>query len=177
MVHIYKLFCKDENIKDCYIGSTKNIKIRINNHKQSCNNENINSHNQYKYIFIRENGGWENWCYDIICECTSEDRYKIERWYVENTANTNLNKCIPNRGGKEYRELNKEHYKEYYESNKKMITKKNKEYRELHKEMIKEQKNEKHNCECGGKYTNANKNQHLKTKIHQTFISSKAICD
>ena len=149
MVYIYKIYCKDKDIEDVYIGSTKNIKLRINNHKQSCNNENINSHNQYKYIFIRENGGWSNWTYEIICQCTSEDRYKMERWYVENTANTNLNKCIPNRSKKE----------------------KNKEYREKNKEKI----NEKYDCECGSKLRKVAKARHLKTKKHELFISSTEV--
>ena len=153
MVYIYKLFCKDKDIEDVYIGSTKNIKKRISEHKNSCNNENNEKYNQYKYIFIRENGGWSNWIYDIICECTSEDRYKIERWYVENTAKTNLNKYIPNKNKKEYE-------KKYYE---------------LNKDTIKDKKNKKYECECGGKYTYANKAQHLKSKIHQKFISSTEV--
>ena len=32
---IYKIYCKDENINDCYIGSTKNLKNRIRNHAKS----------------------------------------------------------------------------------------------------------------------------------------------
>ena len=64
-------------------------------HKYACNNENRKDYNQYKYIFIRENSGWSNWSYEIICECTSEERYNLERWYVENTKDTNLNKQIP----------------------------------------------------------------------------------
>ncbi len=31
--YYYKIICKDINIKDCYIGSTLNLKNRISYHK------------------------------------------------------------------------------------------------------------------------------------------------
>jgi len=183
MIYIYKIYCKDENIKDCYIGSTNDIKIRIKNHEYSCYNENDEKYNQYKYIFIRENGGWCNWSYSIICECPSEDRYTIERWHIENTKDTNLNKSIPLRSVqewseankkklKEYRELNKNKMKEYRELNKNKIKEQCKQYRELNKNKIKEIKNKKYECECGGKHTHANRIQHLKTQKHLKYIES-----
>ena len=159
MIYIYKIFCKDENIEDVYIGSTTDIKKRITDHKYNCNNENSKDYNQYKYTFIRENGGFKNWTHDIICECTSEDRYKMERWYVENTKDTNLNKHIPNRSKKESQ-------KKWYELNKDKIKDQSKKYRE---------NNKKHNCECGGKYENSHKVRHFKTKKHQRFISSTEV--
>ena len=188
MVYIYKIYCKDKDIEDVYIGSTNNIKKRMYNHKQVCNDENSKEYNRYKYIFIRENGNWSNWTYEIMCECPSEDRYKMERWYIENTANTNLNKHIPNRSGKEYRELNKKKIKEYRELNKdKMkeyrelnkdkIKENVKQYRELHKDKIKEYREKTYDCECGGKYTYIHKQRHFKTIKHQKFISSTVICD
>ena len=168
MVYIYKIYCKDKDIKDCYIGSTNNIKNRILNHKSICNNENSKNYNNYKYIYIRENGGFANWTYEIMCECPKEDRYKTERYYVENTKNTNLNKQIPNRGSKEYD-------KEYRELNRDKIKEQKKEYYESNKDKIKDIKNKKYNCECGGLYTYGDKARHLKTKKHELFISSKEV--
>jgi len=135
---IYKIFCKNEEIKDCYIGSTSNFERRKDTHKSCCNNENSRAHNNYKYIFIRENGGWENWDYSIICKCTKEDRYKMERWYIENEKFSNLNKQIPSRTNKEYYQKNKDKQKEYREQNKEKIAKREKEYREQNKEKYKE---------------------------------------
>tara|TARA_B110001469_G_scaffold75143_1_gene71292 strand:+ start:212 stop:772 length:561 start_codon:yes stop_codon:yes gene_type:complete len=182
MVYIYKIYCKDKDIKDCYIGSTTRIKRRIAAHKHSCNKENSKAYNNYKYTFIRENGGFENWNFDIICKCPKQDRYIMERWYIENTAYTNLNKYIPNRSRKERNETNKknkekiqEYYKEYIKKNKNKYKNYDKNYQELNKDTIKDRKNKKYECECGGKYTNANKNQHLKTIKHKTFISSKEV--
>ena len=183
MVYIYKIYCKDKDIEDVYIGSTNNITRRMYQHKQCCYNENQKEYNKYKYTFIRENGNWSNWTYEIICQCTSEDRYKMERWYMENTANTNLNKQIPSRTVKEYykeyNQLNKKKIKEYQKDwcdvNKDKIKEQKKQYRELHKAKISEQKNKKYDCECGGKYTHVHKNQHLKSKKHELFISSMEV--
>ena len=160
MIYIYKIFCKDKNITNCYIGSTSDIKNRIRQHKHSCNNENSKDYNNYKYVYMRENGSWCNWSYDIICECTSEDRDHLERWYIENTATTNLNKQIPTR-------TKHEHYQE----NKEKIKNRSKEYRELNKNKI----NEKHNCECGSKYTLLHKARHFRSKKHLKYIESLKI--
>jgi len=35
---IYKIVCKDVNIKDCYVGSTTNFNRRKQEHKYNCNN-------------------------------------------------------------------------------------------------------------------------------------------
>ena len=195
MVYIYKIYCKDKDIEDVYIGSTKNITLRITDHKHCCNNENNEKYNQYKYIFIRENGGFNNWTYDIICECTSEDRFELERWYIENTKSTNLNKNIPTRTDTDLREYNKEYAKQYTqlnknkmkenqkkyrELNKDTIKEKNKKWRDLNKEKIKENREynkEKYECECGSKLRKADKARHNKSKKHVLFISSKAVCD
>ena len=100
-----------------------------------------------------------------------------ERYYIEN--NECVNKVVPGRTNKEYREANKEKIKEYRDSHKEKI----KEYREANKEQIaikdkkryeanKEKLNKKNECECGGKYTYKNKSTHFKSKKHQAFISS-----
>jgi len=65
---IYKIICNDENIKDCYVGSTSNFKVRKWDHKTTCNS-NTNKMSNYKiYQTIRENGGWENWTMIPIAE-------------------------------------------------------------------------------------------------------------
>ena len=55
---IYKIFCKNENLKDLYVGHTTNFIQRKYQHKTSCNNNNV----KFKiYETIRANGGWNNW--------------------------------------------------------------------------------------------------------------------
>jgi hypothetical protein len=54
-----------------------------------------------------------------------------------------------------------EKHKEYYEENKDKI----KEYQEKNKDKL----NQKIDCDCGGKYTFQNKQQHYKTKKHLSY--------
>ena len=58
---IYKLCCKDVNIKEIYVGSSTNYKQRKQSHKSDCTNENSKRYNSCAYQFIRDNGGWDNW--------------------------------------------------------------------------------------------------------------------
>lgn len=141
---IYKLYCKDKNITDCYVGSTTNFKHRKRNHKKACNNENDRQHHFKVYQFIRDNGGWNNWSIEIIEEVNVNDKKelrKLERKYIE-SLNSTLNCVIPTRSIKEWCEDNKEYYKEYYENNKEEIKEYIKEYRENNKEKISENKKE-----------------------------------
>ena len=61
---IYKLYCLDDAIKDCYIGSCWDIKKRMRCHKYSCSTINCPKYNYKVYSFIRVNGGWCNWDYE-----------------------------------------------------------------------------------------------------------------
>ena len=108
---IYKLCCKDTDITDIYIGSTTSLRHRKGRHKYCCNNEKGKDYNYNVYKFIRENGGnWENWDMVLVeyfpCE-TKLELEKKEREIIEQLKPT-LNKNIPTRTDKEYREDNKE---------------------------------------------------------------------
>jgi len=58
---MYKIVCKDVEIKELYVGSTTSLVKRRYLHKSDCFNANSKRHNFYVYQFIRENGGWDNW--------------------------------------------------------------------------------------------------------------------
>ena len=155
---IYKICCKDLEIKECYVGQTTNLVQRRNKHKSNCNNEASKRYNLKVYQFIRENGSWDNW--DVIevdkCPCLDfEEACKIERYYIE-TLNATLNKNIPARTQKEYREDNKqsiaekkkksyydnidyikEQRKIYRDNVKDIINEKAKDYRENNRDIIK----------------------------------------
>ena len=148
--NIYKLCCKDTEIKDIYVGSTCNFTRRKCCHKSDCNNEKSKHYNLYVYRFIREHGGWSNWDMVLVEEVVCENKnqlHKIEREYIEKLGAT-LNKQIPRRTEKEWYEVNKEYGKEYYENNKEKIKEYGKEYRENNKE---------HSKEYGKKYYENNK--------------------
>ena len=74
---IYKIYCKNANLRDVYIGHTTNFIKRKYLHKTSCNNLNCNDK---IYKVIRENGGWENWVMLKLakynCKSHSEARVK-----------------------------------------------------------------------------------------------------
>lgn len=155
---IYKICCKDENVKEIYVGSSVNFNKRKSSHKSDCNNENSLKYNYNVYKYIRENGGWANFNIIIIenvNDCIDlKALHKKEREYIE-LLNASLNRVIPTRTIKEwvkdneksikgyhkyYRENNKELTKEYYEINKDELSIKHKEYYKKNKEEI----NQKH---------------------------------
>ena len=45
-------------------------------------------------------------------------------------------------------------------------------YREANAEKLKAKKNKQFTCSCGGKYTGANRGQHLRTKRHQKYVAA-----
>ena len=129
--------------------------------------------------------------------CNDKDELtKRERWYIEN--NECVNKYIPGRTQKEYREDNKDKKKQYYQANKKKfseqskkwsednkdkIKEKRKKYRETNKEKIKEKQNqyyetkkEKIGCKvCKSMVSKGNFSQHCKTKKHQSNLGRQGV--
>ena len=91
-----------------------------------------------------------------------------------------LNSCnekIAGRTRKEHYNDNKEKLraksKQYRGNNKEKIKQRNNQYRKNNKDKIRVQVSQKHNCECGGKYTQGGKARHFKTKKHQRYLSTK----
>ena len=162
---IYKLkHNEDYDDNNIYIGSTSNFKNRKYQHKNKCSNEKSKEYNYYVYQFIRANGNWDNWIMTPIEQysCNSKKELEIrERHYIDLLKPT-LNKYIPTRTLKEYRQDNKEQLaeklKQYYEDNKE----KSKQYREDNKEKIKEKRkqhyenNKEKLLEKGKKYKETN---------------------
>jgi hypothetical protein len=60
---IYRLFCMDPKVKDCYVGSTSRIWRRLGQHKSSCEGK---LSKQKVHHFINDNGGWYNWYVEIL---------------------------------------------------------------------------------------------------------------
>jgi hypothetical protein len=196
---IYKIVCKDLNVKECYIGSTIEFIKRKSQHKIK------SKFHHYKiYEFIRDNGGWDN--FDMIeiekfpCKDGNEARCRERYWYdlLNSTLNTikpiitedrveykkqsdkeyqEKNKEYIRKQRKEFRENNKERLslvkKEYYEKNKERDKEKFKEYYKKNIEKVKEYREEKHLCECGAYYTTLHKNRHLATKKHIDLVNNK----
>ena len=93
----YKIFCKDTNIKDLYVGLTTNFVQRKHAHKQGCNNIKNANYNCKLYTTIRNSGGWDNWKMEIIAFHNCADSYeahKKEQEYFE-TLGATLNSIEP----------------------------------------------------------------------------------
>ena len=133
-VSIYKLCCKDVEVQEIYVGHTTNFKNRKWQHKSTCTNELDKDHDIYVYQFIRAHGHWSNW--DMIeiarLECLDKrDAETKERGYIESLG-AELNKIIPTRTHKEYRDSHVEETiergKKYYEDNREVKIEQAKEY-------------------------------------------------
>jgi hypothetical protein len=94
---IYKIVSKDKNITNkFYIGSTNDLYTRIKFHKY-CYNCVDKRGDTNLYKFMKTNGGWDNYSFEIIKD---DVEYKLlrfyERIYYESFDKENLiNKNIP----------------------------------------------------------------------------------
>jgi len=193
---IYKL--TSPNTDKIYIGSTcqKNLSSRLVNHKTDYKRYCLGNYHYITSFEIIVKGDAKIELLET-CPCNSKDELKIieAKWIKELEC---VNKVIPDRTKKEYREDNKNklkiYMKEYHEENKDKILKqrkeyyndnkdKIKEYREKNKDKILKQKKEyreenkdkihkKYDCPCGGKYTHQSKSIHLNTKRHKNYLSN-----
>jgi len=113
-----------------------------------------------------------------LIECfpcdNKEELNKKEGEYIRN--NKCLNKVIPDRTNKEYREQNKERIKEqkkeYLQKNREHNKEKCKKYYQKNKEEITEQKKENITCECGCIIRKSDLARHKKTNKHITLLEN-----
>lgn len=140
---IYRIY----NDTATYIGKTINYRTRMTGHKSNCTNPNSKAHNLSVYKYIRENGGWHNFDSEILAEqeCSRRDSAQLEGDWLNfyNNDTLTLNKQKPGRS-------HNDSQKAYYRANIDKI-------------------NEKHRCDCGGRYTMTNKSVHLKSKKHRKW--------
>lgn len=94
---IYKIYCKNVEITDTYVGHTTNLKHRKIEHKYACNNSKSKSYNIKVYEFIRNNGGWDNWDFIEVEKfpCNSKDEAHMRESYWYFLLRANLNSIAP----------------------------------------------------------------------------------
>lgn len=96
---IYKIACKNKDIKDIYVGHTTNFIKRKYQHKLCCkqNLKNNKVNNCKIYKTINENGGWDNWemieLETLNCKTLIEAKQKEQEYY--NLLNASLNSIPP----------------------------------------------------------------------------------
>jgi len=171
---IYKLCCKDPTIKDIYVGHTTNFKIRNNGHRSCCNNPNGKQYNHYKYQFIRDNGGYENWNMIIIkdypCNNKRDAEKEENRIMIDLGATLNICKAyVSKEEKKEYRKnYNNMYNKKYSEENKEILCEKKKEYyQENRTEIIEKLKKDRKNNPEKYKQIDKRKREKHKDKLSQ----------
>ena len=180
---IYKIYCKEESIIDCYVGSTDNFDRRCGHHISNCNNENSKEYNLKVYKFIREHNGMDNFIIEPIIECDEENRYDCEVHYFLK-LNAKLNTRWPRRNPKQYyndnkekkkqyRIDNKEKIKQYYNDNKEHLSEQFRQHYIDNREHLLERKRTKIECECGVSYSCGNKARHYRSQKHLNYISTK----
>jgi hypothetical protein len=186
---IYKIV--SSQTEKVYVGSTtQTLEQRLSGHRR-----NYKKYLNGKYSFVTS--------FDIIkfddnmivlienVVCNSIDNLRErEKYYIK--SNDTVNKNIPSRSRKEYRNDKKDKIKEYQKhycyNNKEKLNKNAKEYHDIHKVKINEYQKDyrdnnkdklnknakqKYTCECGGNYTHANKSQHNKTTKHIKYINKQ----
>ena len=185
---IYKLWSPQGTEDEIYIGSTRDeLRFRKSNHKKK------NNRCQSKILFEK----YDDIRIEVIEEYPCNSKAELEKKEGEYIRNNKcLNKYIPNRTIKEWREDNKEkikeykkkHYKnnkqsilEHHKNNKEKLTEYKKEYRENNKEKIKEYNKEyyknktieKVTCECGCIIRKDGLKDHKKTLKHIKLMEEK----
>ena len=186
---MYKIYCKDSSITEFYVGSSINFENRKKQHISNCNNIKSKEYNSKLYRFIRENGNWNNWDFEILLQVEVENEKELKLKYeakYQLDLKPELNVIQEGRTKKEYYEDHKEEIrqtqKEYYEDHKEEFKKyyedhkeEKKQYYEDNKEELLKKAKEKYTCDCGGKYTYSGKTTHERTKKHQDFILSLSV--
>ena len=105
---IYKIFCRDESIKELYVGQTINFDSRRFSHFMTLN---FFKSNIKLYEFIRSHGGWGNWKMEIVRQypltTTKSDLDRLE-WYWWNKLGGELNSMKPGTHRSKWKGLDEE---------------------------------------------------------------------
>ena len=160
---------RSHQTEDIYIGSTTTkLTKRLSKHKSDFKRW---KNGKYNYITSFELMKYDDAYIELLELCPCDFKMELCRREGEFIRSMKcINKEIAGRTMDEWREDNKDKIKiqkrEYYETNKEIVKEYTKEYREKNKNKI----NRQYECECGGKYTQPHKSQHLKTKKHLNHI-------
>lgn len=183
---IYLIKHKTCDDKKVYVGSTINLKQRINQHRKNCNNKKNKNYKNKLYQYLRENGGFNQYEF-IILECyvynfkrellCKEDDYikmydnnlNQLRAYLSDEEHKNRHKKYREENKDKLKEKNKKQNKKKYEKYAEKYKEEARKYREENKDKLKE----KITCECGSIVRKADITKHCKTKKHIQYIEKK----
>ena len=187
---VYKITCNNDEVSDCYVGSTTNFTKRQYQHK-SCASRLKNN----LYSCIADNGGRSSadiaWTMEVVDTIDDDDRLVLlnaeKYWINKLKPSLNTNKVLPTTG--EIKDANRAYQRQRYQNNKEYFKERALKYREEHpeeykayqdayraknKETLNCRMREKYTCECGGRFTYVNRIQHLKTKKHLNYCANSS---
>ena len=178
--NVYRLSCKDEAVKDCYIGSSINLMSRLSKHKNNSNNPNSEKHHLKIYQKIREYGGWDNWkceVLDTLENPTRKQLIQLERmYYEEQIENATLNTTYCGRTKKEcntnWWNNNPNYMKEYREKNPERVKAINDKYYLTNRDEILARWRTKKTCECGCVVNTSAMSRHLNSAKHKKLMDN-----
>jgi hypothetical protein len=192
---IYKIepICDHEDDEVYYGSTTQLLCKRMSHHREHYRRYLNGKEHKITSYDIFDKYGMENCNIYLIEECPCENIEQLrkkEGEYIK--GNGCVNKVIPGRTPKEWREDNKdiinkqrkqyyednkdtvlEKRKEHYTVNKEAMRKKNKEYYKANKNAILEKIKLTYTCECGATITTGSRVRHERTKKHQEFLEQK----
>ena len=186
----YIIKCMNLAKREIYVGSTFSLVKRKYQHKNNCINPKSIGYNLKQYVYIRENGGWDNFTMTMldrkVCVDMLEARKYEQTLITQYKANLNSIKAFGNRPeySKQYNIEHKEQYNKWRSENIDRLKEKQKEYNIEHSEELKEyhkqrylkkseKLKEKITCECGTICCRAQMTQHFKSKQHQAYLATK----
>ena len=176
---IYKIEPINGEEGDVYVGSTTNehLSTRFGQHKSEYNKWKAGRGAKTTSFILFEKYGIDA-CKIILIEassCNTKDELTSKEAEFIITLKC-VNKCVPHRTLKQYREDNKKHIaattKLYREANQKNIIL----YRLINKDTISiKDKENRFECECGSELRYAEKSRHYKTAKHIAFMDTNQI--
>jgi len=156
---IYKCYCKDNSVKDIYIGSTIDLEKRIKFHKKDYDEKPAIK----LYNCMKLNGGFSNWVFESLEENKAEDRTSIrqrEQYYM-NELKPSLNSVRAYLTSEERRVIRNKARAKYREK-----------YPEKTKYWNDKISKWRWTCDvCNQEYSYTIKARHLKTKKHNDNVN------
>jgi len=194
---LYLLRSNNPLINDEYVGKSGDFTARQANHKSKCNNNNNSSEYEYHFkvcVFIRENGGYDDWHFEILETVNLKDKKEaaiLERYWIEKLK-PSLNKNLPAQTPEELAEYNREYNREYCRIRHRQKME-DPEYRKENTETTKKwavdnpekaaalvaasqaRGKEKITCVCGAIHSRQGKSQHLKRETHKEYLKNNPV--
>ena len=156
---IYKIVCN--TIRLTYVGSTCKPRLcqRLNQHVQDFKAFKNGKRHYLTSYEVLKNNNYSIVFFERVLQCTNKDELKqFERKFIEQIDC--VDKVIPCRTQKEYKENNKDKIREYYQDNKDKI-----------KQYYQDTLSIKYKCDCGSVLSKGKKLRHEKSIKHQKFIN------